>query len=420
MPPRTALDPVTVLDLTAPLEAVDAEHARRYPGRPTGRQPVHTCYLPAGGFGLDTVQRWGERALSALRRHAATPAELADVTGLSVDLAEAIESRLVTKLTEEPIEDLRLDFEDGYGTPGDIVEDADAERSAAALAARHRDGLGPAGLGLRIKSLDGKESRDRAIRTLDVFLCALLDGVGGELPPGFAVTVPKVTYPAQVEVCVELFEVLEDRLGLSPATLRFEIQIETTQSIVDGGGVVTIPGLLAAGKGRISGLHFGPYDYTAACGLPAGSQNLGHPACDFARQIMQVVAAGTGVRVADGGTNVLPVGDAESVRHGWRVHAANVRRALDHGFYQGWDVHPHQLVTRFAVVQGYYLAGAPDAARRIASYTGGTTAGAVADEPASIAVLASFLLRALDCGAYSVAELAGATSLTVAGLRNLT
>lgn len=420
MSPRTSLDAVTVLDLTDRLAAVDAEHAHRYPGEPAARQPVHTCYVPAGGFDEGLVERWSERALTALRAYAGTPADLADAAGLPPGLADAIQSTLVAKLTNEPIEDLRVDFEDGYGTPEDTVEDEDAERAAVALAARCRAGTGPAGIGLRIKSLDGKASRDRAIRTLDVFLCALLDGVGGTLPPGFVVTLPKVTHLAQVQVCVELLEVLEDRLGLAPGEMRFEIQVETTQSIVDSQGVVAIPGLLAAGRGRIRGLHFGPYDYTAACGLPAASQHLAHPACDFARHVMQVSAAGTGVWCSDGATNVLPVGDVESVRRGWRVHAANVRRALEHGFYQGWDLHPHQLVTRFAVVQAFYADGVPDAVGRIAAYASGAAApGAVADEPASAAVLAGFLLRAIDCGAYDIAELAADIGLGAAELRTL-
>lgn len=348
--PRTSLDGATILDLTAPLDAVDPATARRYPGAPTGRQPVHTCYVPAGDVDENIVERWGKQALAALRAYAGTPPELADVAGISVGRAEAIESSLIAKLTNEPIEDLRIDFEDGYGAPGEATEDADAEAAAVALAARQRAGTGPAGIGLRIKSLGTRELRNRAIRTLDVFLCALLDGVGGSLPPGFVLTLPKVTQAAQVEVCVQLLEVLEDRLGLPVGKVPFEIELENPQSIVDSEGRVAIPGLLAAGHGRIRGLHFGPYDYTAACGLPTDSQRPDHPACDFARHVIQVATAGTGVWISDGATYVLPVGTPESTRHGWRVHAANVRRALTQGFYQGWDVHPHQLVTRFAVV----------------------------------------------------------------------
>jgi hypothetical protein len=154
----------------------------------------------------------------------------------------------------------------------------------------------------------------------------------------------------------------------------------------------------------VRGLHFGTYDYTAGLGLPSASQHLAHGACDFARHIMQVSAAGTGVWCSDGSTSILPVGDAETVQHGWRTHATLVRRALDHGFYQGWDLHPNQLVTRYATVYGFYRNGAPDVLARLTNYLG-HRAGTVADEPATARMLAAFLLRALRCGAIDEAEL---------------
>jgi citrate lyase beta subunit len=170
--------------------------------------------------------------------------------------------------------------------------------------------------------------------------------------------------------------------------------------------------LIAAGRGRVSGLHFGTYDYTAACGLDAAQQHLAHRACDFARHVMQVSAAGTGVRLSDGSTNVLPVGDA--VERGWRTHYALVRRSLEHGFHQGWDLHPAQLVTRYAAVYSYYLENAGESARRLGAYLSGT-AGSIADEPATARALAGTLRRAVDCGALTepeVTELVGTPDWT--------
>jgi citrate lyase beta subunit len=220
-------------------------------------------------------------------------------------------------------------------------------------------------------------------------------------------TFPKVTDVAQVRALVELLALLEERLELPAGVLRFEIQIETTQSIVDGEGRLSIPRFIAAGEGRVSGLHFGTYDYTAACGLAAAEQHLAHAACDFARHVMQVSAAGTGVRLSDGSSNILPVGGADAVREAWRTHFGLVSRSLAHGFYQGWDMHPAQLVTRYAANYVFYLRHAESDARRLRAYVdshGGTASTGVLDEPATAQALAMSLRRALDCGALEPAD----------------
>ena len=87
----------------------------------------------------------------------------------------------------------------------------------------------------------------------------------------------------------------------------------------------------SSAPGRVSGLHYGTYDYSAACGVSAAYQSMEHPAADHAKAVMQVAAAGTGVRVADGSTNVLPVGDGPAVRAAWaRYLEADLRPALEH------------------------------------------------------------------------------------------
>ncbi len=226
-------------------------------------------------------------------------------------------------------------------------------------------------------------------------------------------TFPKVTDVAQVSALAELVQLLEERVGLAAGSLRFEIQIETTQSIVDAEGRVAIPRFIAAGRGRVSGLHFGTYDYTAACGLSAAEQHLAHAACDFARHVMQVSAAGTGVRLSDGSSNVLPVGD--SVREAWQGHFALVMRSLAHGFYQGWDMHPAQLVTRYAANFVHHLRHAEADARRLRAYVDRSGAD-VLDEPATAQALAMSLRRALDCGALEAADVERLSGLSGAQL----
>ena len=387
---RTTLDGATLTGFAHRLSEVDAVRAARYPGDAGGRQPLHTCYVPAGAVTPTLPADWGAAALAALDEHAPGPRAFAEVLGLPPDLAEPVHEKVVAKLRREPVEDLRIDFEDGYGRRHDADEDADAVRCAGLAA-----GFGTPWVGIRFKSF---ETFDRGIRTLDLFLTEL-----GTPPPGFVLTFPKVTAVEQVEVLCELLTILEERLGLDAGTLRFEIQIETTQSIVDATGSFAIPGFIAAGKGRVSGLHFGTYDYTAACGLSAADQHLAHAACDFARHVMQVSAAGTGVRLSDGSTNVLPTGDRDAVHAAWRNHFGLVLRSLTHGFHQGWDMHPVQLVTRYAANYTFYLGNAAADAKRLRAYVDKADAG-VLDEPATAQALAMSMRRALDCGALTAAD----------------
>lgn len=414
---RVTLGEEAIESTRSRLSAVDAERARRYPGESGTRQPVHTCYVPAGAVTETLVEQWRAGALSALEGHADSPAMLVEALGMPAEHAVRVYERLWAKLRTEPVEDLRIDFEDGYGAPGDEQEDADAERAARVVAGWSRAGSCPANVGLRCKSFDTPVLLARGIRTLDVFLTALVEAAG-ELPQGFVLTFPKVTAEQQVAALVGLLARAEQRLGLAAGSLRFEIQVETTQSIMDAEGRFALPRFIAAGQGRVSGLHFGTYDYTAGCGLPAASQHLAHGACDFARHAMQVAAAGTGVRCSDGSTNVLPVGDAAAVRRGWRIHYALVRRSLDHGFYQGWDMHPGQLVSRYAAVFSFYAEHAAADAARVAGYVS-HSGGAVADEPATAQALSAALLRAVDCGALDAAEVEQLTGLPQRDLASL-
>ena len=122
---------------------------------------------------------------------------------------------------------------------------------------------------------------------------------------------------------------------------------------------------------------------------------------------MQVAVATTGARVVDGSTNVLPVGPREQVHAAWRVHSRLVRRALHRGLYQGWDLHPAQLVTRYVATYAFFRAAVPDAVARLAAYLDRTDGG-ILDEPATARALAGVLLRGLDCGAVDEAEVEAA------------
>jgi citrate lyase beta subunit len=369
-------------ELDKRLGPVDAELRRRYPGPVAGRQPVHTVYVAADRFHADLVPSWGARAVNALRANPPLP--------FPDDLYE----RVLAKLAAEPIEDVRVDFEDGYGVRDDEVEDASA-RSAAKTAAT---ALMPPFLGVRCKSLEAA-TRRRAVRTLDVFLAAF-----GPVPAGFVITLPKVSTVEQVEAMDVLCGRLEKAHGIPAGTLRFEVQVETPPAVLGADGTATVARMVHAAASRLAGLHYGTYDYTAAVGIAAPQQGLDHPAADHARAVMQAAVAGTPVRLSDGSSIVLPVGDAAAVQAAWRQHQRLVRRSLERGFYQGWDVHPAQLPTRYAATYAFFRDGRAAAVARLSGYLDQRATG-VLDEPATARALAGFLLRGLDCGAHDAAEI---------------
>jgi citrate lyase beta subunit len=353
------------------LAAHDAFLAERYPGERAGRQPVHTVYIPAdriAGF-----RRWGAQALAALDDCPPLP------------FPAALADRVRAKLTTEPIEDLRVDFEDGYGVRDDDQEDAAVKAAVAVLT----EGPRPPFLGIRIKSLEAP-TRRRALRTLDLFLSLY--------PEPFVVTLPKVSGPDQVAAMVALCERLEQEYGLAAGALTFEIQIELPSAVLGADGTATVARLITAADGRCTGLHYGTYDYSAAAGVAAAYQAMDHPVADYAKAVIQAAAAGTGVRLSDGSTNILPVGSDVAVHSAWSLHQRLVRRSLERGFYQGWDLHPAQLPTRFAATYAFFADGVDAAAIRLRRYLD-RQSGGILDEPATARALAGYLLRGQDCGA---------------------
>jgi citrate lyase beta subunit len=395
-------------ELDERLAGVDAALARHYPGERPGRQPVHTVYVPADRFHAALVADHGRAALAVTEEHESM---LLDLLDGDVDLL----ARVREKISREPVEDLRIDFEDGYGVRSDDEEDADARRAADELRASIDAGGAAPWNGIRFKGFESP-TRRRGVRTLALFVARLVEG--GPLPDGFVVTLPKVTAVEQVEALVHTAGRLEASLGLPDGALRFEIQVETPQSILGPDGTALVARMVHASAGRCTGLHYGTYDYSAFCGIAAAHQSLEHPVADHAKAVMQAAAAGTGVRLSDGSTNVLPVGPPDQVRAAWQNHLRLVRRSLARGYYQGWDLHPAQLPTRFAATFAFYRDGFPAAAARLRDYVGRSDSG-VLDEPATARALADVLLRGLDCGALSAAEVAGATGLDTAALTRL-
>ncbi len=289
-----------------------------------------------------------------------------------------------------------------------IDEDLDARRAGHTLAE-----LGTELCGIRIKGLTSAE-RMRAIRTLELVLDA-----AGTVPSGFVFTVPKLRAAEQATAAVWLCEALEQAHGLPTRTLRFELQIESPQAILGADGTATVAKALHRSDGRCLGLHYGTYDYSAACGISPQHQSLDHPVADHAKAVMLAAAAQTGVRVADGSTQVTPVGTDDQIRSAIRRHHQLVTRSLERGYYQGWDMHPGHLVTRWMATITFFRAALRAAGPRLQAYLE-RRSGVIIDEPATAEALATVVLRGLDVEAFSVNDvLAVAPDADVAVLRNL-
>ncbi|MDR6867753.1 citrate lyase beta subunit [Microbacterium resistens] len=405
------LTPADRARVDARLAATDELLDVAYPGDSGERQPVHTVYVPADRFTPDLAARWGAQALAAVDE-AGGMERLAAHVGIADALVAPIAARVRAKLEAEPIEDLRLDFEDGYGDRGP-AEDADALQAASLVAAAVAEGSAPPFIGIRFKCFE-KPTRERGLRTLDLFLGGLVEA--GGLPDGLVLTLPKVTTVAQVEAMAEIAGVLERAHGLPEGRIRFEVQVETPQLVLGADGRSPLAQLPTAAPGRITGLHYGTYDYSASLGISARYQSMEHPAADLAKEMMQLAVAGTGIRLSDGSTNILPIG--ERTAEAWVLHARLVRRSLERGFYQGWDLHPHQLPTRFLATYAFYRSGYFDAAERLHAYRE-RIEGAVMDEPATARALAWFVLRGVQCGAIGADEVLADIGIDEAGLAAL-
>ena len=267
--------------LTERLRQANEEFTGHYPGEIGRRQPVHTVYGGAHLFKSDTAGRLGSLARRSLDQFAPDflsfaralelPGfdELPDsmdeanelVSFLKTDperarkekkgawLAYTIYRRVVEKLQREPVEDFRIDFEDGYGNRPDDEEDGHAVSAAAETAEGSKSGSLPPFIGIRIKPFN-EELRARSFRTLEIFVSTLVDLNKGSLPDKFVVTLPKITIPEQVSALVTLLAQLEQETELAEGSLKFEMMIETTQSIINHKGQINLPLLIAAAEGR--------------------------------------------------------------------------------------------------------------------------------------------------------------------------
>ncbi|ALE05795.1 aldolase [Arthrobacter sp. ERGS1:01] len=409
---KTSLSAADLAHIESTVAATDALLDRNYPGDDGSRQPVHTLYVPADQFSTSFTADYGQAALDAVNSKGGLE-HLGALLGQDEELAAAVAPRVAAKLASEPIEDLRLDFEDGFGDRGDAVEDEAAVTAGRAVNAAVEAGTAPPFIGIRFKCFEAP-TRARGLRTLDLFVSSLVES--GGLPDGLILTLPKVTTVDQVRAMDFAVSRLEEVHGLPAGRLRFEVQVETPQLILAADGTSPVARLAHEVPGRISALHYGTYDYSASLEVSAEYQSMEHPVADFAKEVMQLAVAGTGIRLSDGSTNILPLG--EGVEAAWALHGRLVRRSLERGYYQGWDLHAAQLPSRFSATYAFYRQGLPASAARLRNYVE-QTPGAVLDEPATARALANFVLRGLVCGAVGADEVKALTGLDQAQLSAL-
>jgi citrate lyase beta subunit len=467
---KRTLPQESIQEIATRLEQAHKAFQRRYPGIGAERQPVHVVYGGAHLFRSGTTRRLGDLAQRSLEEYASDYAAFAKAIGLAgsdrlpsspeaaASIAKAIESdpllgrrdnpdawlahtiyrRVREKLRREPVEDFRLDFEDGYGNRPDDEEDSHAASSADEVSAGMDAGELPPFIGIRIKPLS-EELRERSIRTLDIFLTRLAAKSRGTLPPHFCITLPKVALADEVAALADICSNLEPMLDFEPGALRIEVMVETSQAIFNERGETNLLALAGAARGRCVAAHFGPFDYTSSLGIAAPKNAGAHPASNFARQVMQVALADTGVRIADGPLNVLPIpphrapkdGPVLTARQidenramvhlGWKLEFEHVRRALENGFYQGWDLHPAQLPARFAAVYSFFLENLDSSAARLRNFlekaAQATRIGHVFDDAAMVQGLLNYFLQAIHCGALQAGEVEAMTGLTQDELR---
>jgi citrate lyase beta subunit len=431
-PPFPSINQAELADATADLRDANLDFVRRHPGDPPGRQPVHTVYGGAQLFGADAVAKIAAVARRAMDEYLPTPTSMGEMLGVAGHRSlDAVHARVSEKLAREAVEDFRIDFEDGYGNRPDDEEDHHAVIVGEELARGMKGGTLPPFIGIRVKTLT-EELRLRSMHTLDIVLTTLVKGAGA-LPEHFVVTIPKVVIAEQVSYTVAVLRQLERKLGLAKRALRFEVMVETPQVIFDHEGRSLLPRLVELADGRLAGAHFGTYDYTASLNITAAHQRMGHPANDFAKHVMQVTLAGTGVWLSDGSTAVLPVpvhraetgttltakqheDNRTAMRLAWQMHFTDVLHSLRGGFYQGWDLHPAQLVTRYAALYLFFLDGIDAAGARLKNFVEkaaqATLVGNVFDDAATGQGLLNFFLRGINSGAVTEAEALRMTGLT--------
>jgi citrate lyase subunit beta/citryl-CoA lyase len=209
-----------------------------------------------------------------------------------------------------------LDLEDSVSSL------AKADARANVVAALNEGGYGSRVRAVRINSVNSPWAADD--------LDQVMRGAGSNLD---CIMLPKVSTTADVFWLSERLDALEEQLGLAPATIGIEVQIE------DALGLVNVDAI-AACSSRIETIIFGPADFMASINmrtLNVGLQPPGYTEGDaYHYVLMRLLVAGRafGKQVIDG--PFLGIKDLD----GLRLTAA---RSAALGFDGKWVLHPDQI-----------------------------------------------------------------------------
>ncbi len=379
----------------------------------------HVVYGGAHLFSQRTPKKLGELAIAAWEKLARSEDDRLAAFG---EHGAEVYARAEKKLRVQPVCDIRIDFEDGYGVRTEQEELTDAARTGKELAAvtamNPANVIGGPAFGIRIRALR-PGTQARALGVLNAF-CTHLVEAQGKLPPDFVVTLPKVRSETAVAALVSALDALEARLGLP--RIGVELMAETRESA----DVAQLSSWMGAAEGRVRSLHLGAYDFLSELGVLARSHRLHHPYTDALRIAMKLATADTDVDVFDGATTLLPIERgkkkdgtsltaAEEQESRMRVHAAfaahvrDVAESLDKGFLGSWILYPAQLVSHAVAQAAFYVEELQESQKRLANFvTESSRASAVGtsfDDRATARGLVSFFARGLASGVLTHEDL---------------
>lgn len=425
------------------IDAVNNDFNKNYPGDSTERQPIHVVYGGAHLFKSDTIKKLSELSLKSLNEYAPNSAILSKIFDLEenknlsddfdklllindeeLSYSSLIYKHLKNKLLNEAVEDFRIDFEDGYGVRTDEEEDFHAIQSAKETAIAFSENSLPYYFGFRIKPFS-EELKERSLRTLYLFIKTLTESTNGAVPERFIITLPKLISPKQAGILNKTLSLIEKEVGLKENTFLIEVMIETPQILIDNSGKIPFSEIIKESEGRLVAAHFGVYDYSSLLNITSQFQSMKHNVCDLARGIMQIGFAGTAVRLSDGATNLIPspphrskdfvlteqqlIENRNTVHRAWKVGFENITHSLKNGFYQGWDLHPAQFISRYTAVYNYFLLSYDSTLKRLSKFIEQAAQATLQhdqfDDAATGQGLLNFFIQGYNCGAFTLDEI---------------
>jgi citrate lyase beta subunit len=410
----THIERLELANRLASTDALASSHRQSF------HQPVHVLYGGAHLFSEKTFEKVANLAEQAFKYAAPDARALNNLCGESWDdqVSREIFHRAEKKISTSPLEDYRIDFEDGYGVRSDEEEDSHAISAAKNLAAVAGARLAPKNIGIRIKPLSTAGMR-RALKTLALFVDGLHKSraVHASGLKHLIITLPKVTNAEQVATLVEILDGYEKEHHLGHGFFSIELVVETPSAFLGTDGTIPLASFLHSSAGRCRSLHFGVYDFTSSLGIGSAGQSIDHLACDFARIWMQIAASlAPNITVSDGIISRLPLVPKENTQDAreqfesaWRYNYQQMMRSLANGYYQGWDLHPCQLPIRHIANTVFVLREFEGAVNRLKTFVARASqashVGGVFDDRASVLGLLNFFDRSVASGVIDQSEL---------------